>query len=68
MDNVTRGAVYLRDRSDLTPAQRRRYDKRENQTQAVIKRSVMRRARRDVIRDAAKTRSAIRALFKRVSR
>lgn len=57
MDNTTRGAVYLRDRADLTPAQARRYSKHEHRALREVQISRVGRIRRTFLsRDAKRLR------------
>lgn len=65
MTNDQRTSVYLRDRTRLTPAQRRRVQKHDNDAKAVAGRSLRRRAHRDVLRAERKRRLSIRAMFTR---
>jgi len=60
MDNDNRTAVYLRDRTRLTPAQRRRVAKHEHS-----QRILLRAARREVLKADRRRRIEIRALFSR---
>lgn len=65
MTNDQRTTIYLRDRSRLTPAQRRRVQKHANNLQAVAPRSLRRKAHRDVLRAERVRRLSIRAMFTR---
>ena len=65
MDNMARQEVYLRSRSTVTPAQRRRLNKHQRQGLAQISRSTRRAARRDVLRRDRNLRAAIRNYFSR---
>lgn len=63
MDNKERIAIYTRDRSTLTPAQKRRVRHRQNAATAPIGRRTLRRAHTDVKRTARLRRGSIRAAF-----
>lgn len=65
MRNDRRQDIYLRDRTRLTPAQRRRVQKHAHGEVAVLSRAVRRAGRRQVLRAEARRRFAIRALFSR---
>lgn len=60
MNNDNRTAIYLRDRTRLTPAQRRRVAKHEH-----TERRMLRAARRDVLKAERRRRLAIRSMFTR---
>lgn len=65
MNNTDRQAVYLRDRSTLTPAQRRRVAKHAGQDVAFLTRNTRRRAKRDLLRMDRTRRALIRLRFSR---
>lgn len=65
MDNTKRAEVYLRDRTRLTPAQRRRIAKHEHNSVAVLSRQARRSAHRQVLRAERARRLSIRSLFTR---
>ena len=65
MDNETRVAIYTRDRTTMTPAQRRRVRHRQNGAVAPLGRRMLRKAHRDVKRADTRRRAAIRVLFSR---
>jgi len=65
MDNTTRTAVYLRDRTRLTPAQRRRVQKHAHNELAQFSRNVRRHGHRQVLRAERIRRLSIRAMFSR---
>lgn len=65
MDNMTRGALYLRDRSDLTPAQSRHYAKHEHDKPVArvgrIRRAFLRSEARRLRREGAQLVAIVRA-------
>jgi hypothetical protein len=65
MQNTERVAIYLRDRSRLTPAQRRRVEKHERNAAAVLNRQARRTAHRQVLRAERRRRLSIKAMFSR---
>jgi hypothetical protein len=66
MDNTERVAIYLRDRTRLTPAQRRRVAKHDHNAVAVLNREARRAAQRQVLRGGRRRRLSIRAMFGRL--
>lgn len=65
MNNKARQEIYLRDRTRLTPAQRRRVAKNEHNNVAQLNRAARRSGRRQVLRAERIRRLSIRAMFAR---
>lgn len=65
MDNNRRTEVYMRDRTRLTPAQRRRVTKHEHNNVAQFSRQLRRKSHRQVLRADRARRLSIRAFFSR---
>lgn len=65
MNNTERTTVYLRDRTRLTSAQRRRVQKHVHNELAVANRSLRRKAHRQVLVMERRRRLSIRAMFSR---
>lgn len=65
MTNDTRTAIYLRDRTRLTPAQRRRVQKHAHNDVAEFSRALRRKGHRQVLRAERIRRMSIRAMASR---